>query len=177
MKKLNDTTLIVISVAAIILGVLFCLDKEIGNALDIVFGISFILFGLALAALSFYNKQSVLTKFGISGGLIIAVGIAMIVNPGLISWFIYVVVPFIFIVIGAFLLAEAFLLFFLRGEKDVTLFVVELVVGTVLLTLGILAMAIPKIQFNAFNIIEGAILILAGVYVLVTKLIVKKEEE
>ena len=176
MKKLNDFTLIAISVAAVVFGILFCLNNIIGATLDIIFGICFILLGLALSGLSLYNKRGVLTVLGISGGAIVAFGVAMIVYRMLAGWFIYGFVPFAFIVLGVFLICEAILLFFVRGEKKTSLFVVELVVGTVLLALGILAIAIVKVQ-GVFNIIEGVILILAGLFVLVSKLVIKKDEE
>ena len=178
MKKLNDITVIALSVAAIVFGILFCLNNIIGSALDIIFGICFILLGLAMTLLlSLKDKQAILTPYGIGGGAIIAFGITMIVYKLLANWFIYWFVPFIFIVLGAFLIGEAFLMFFLRREKKTTVFVVELVLGVVLLTLGILAVAIPEVQFNAFNIIEGVILIAAGLFVLVSKFVLKKEEE
>lgn len=176
MKKLSNFTVMAISIALIVFGILFCLNSVLGATLDIIFGICFILLGVGLAVVSFYNKRSIMSVQGIAGGVILAFGITMI-DTGLIAWFIYYLVPFVFIVIGAFLVAEAFLLHFLRGEKKTALFVVELVAGGILLTLGILAIAIPDVQFKVFNIIEGAILIFIGVYLLVAKLVAKKDEE
>ena len=177
MKKLNDVTIISISVAAIVFGVLFCLNNVIGATLDIVFGVSFIILGTVLTGLSLSNRRSVLSVQGIAGGAVIALGITVIAVRGLVAYFIYDFVPFAFIVLGVLLIVEAFLLLFLRNSKKSTLFIVELCVGVVMLALGILAVAIFDVQFKAFNIIEGVILIAAGMYVLIAKLVIKRDEE
>lgn len=176
-KKFNDITVIALATAAIVFGILFCLNGVMGSALDIIFGICFILLGLALTFLSLKNKFGVLSVQGISGGAIIALGITMIVFNGLTYYFIYCFVPFAFIVLGVFLIIEAFLLYFVRNEKNTVIFVIELIAGIILLTLGILAVSIKSVQFNAFHIIEGVMLILTGLYFIINKVVVKNNEE
>lgn len=177
MRKPNDVSIISISVAAIVFGILFCLNNIIGSTLDIVFGICFIILGLALAVLSFYNKQSFISVQGVTGGIVLAFGITMIVWRGLVGYFIYYLVPFAFIVLGAFLIVEALLLLFVRNSKNGNLFLIEICSGVVMLTLGILAVTIAAVQFKAFNVIEGAILIIVGLYVLIGKIINRKKDD
>lgn len=176
-KKYGDITAIIAAVAAIVFGILFCFINDLGDALVYIFGIGFILVGLAsVLFLSLKIKRTLFTPYGFGGGAVIALGLTVVIWKDLLLLFIYELVPAAFIAFGAIFVAEAFIAWFYRNQKTVLSFVLELVAGGAMLILGVLAVAVDDVWVK-FNIIEGILLIAAGIYLVLMKFILKSKEE
>ena len=155
------------AIAFIVFGLLFAFVGLIGTgALSLILGISLLVVGVVPVALSLYEKQSFFTVKSLVGGILIATGIFALVYD--FAVILLCAIPYLLAVYGVFLLADAFVVYFVRDERTLSLFLIKLIAGIILLVLGILCFTV--ISALGVGIIVGVILVLSGVYLLITKL-------
>lgn len=163
----NKNTYILRSVLAIVVGIMFCCSLlSTTKTLSIIFGIVFIMCGTTLIVGAIINKVSLLTQAGLLSSAFIAFGIFAIFQD--IINLVLSIIPWILIALGIVALVDSLLLVFSRKESSKTgIFVLELVVGLILIALGICLKVIGG--FTKFaGIIFGGALIAYGIVSLVT---------
>ena len=165
---------IIYAIGLIVAGVLFCFHQTWGSqTLSIIFGSLIILMGIISVMASIAAVKGILTNSALVGGLLITFGIYFIAKDGVD--FILALVPYLFIVFGAIILADAFLLFFMRNKGNVTMFIVELLCGIALATVGIL-LVIPVNGFkNIMTFLFGIAIAIYGIILFVKAIDVKKK--
>ena len=172
-KSLSETNVrqLVIASILIVLGVLFCVSLAALDIINIIIGAAFIVVGAVLLILEVIKNKSLVTGSGIFGGLLIAFGIAIIIGQllGVLVSFLILVL----IVLGAILIVDSVLLIAVRNKKNVTGFVIELMIGIVAFVLGMCLWFIPEFQRFA-NLIFGIVLIFYGAYLIVDVIVRKK---
>ena len=172
-QKLNRTMLIIIAAFLIVVGILFCLSVSIGtDAANIVLSIALVLGGLVPVLRSLVNDNRIITAKALLGGAVIALGVfSFVYNIALI---LLLLLPFLMLVVGVFSVTEAFVMLFVRGERNKPLFITEIVIAVVMITLGILILSIEAVG-NASGIIFGIMVLFAGVYTMIMTLAVKDD--
>ena len=144
----------------LVIGVLFCISKVwAAGVLSTILGIGLIIGGTVIVVLSIINEKALVGPLAIGGLLAITLGIFFIVANTI--EYLMGLVPWLLIVFGSAMFIEAFLGYFLRKEKNTTMFVIKLIIGIVLIVLGILLLTVP--EFNkAVEIILGVALIVVA---------------
>ena len=161
MKKEKIVALIEAGVILVI-GILFCLSEALGiEVLSTIFGVTLIVGGTIYLAISLVVKKGLISIAGFTGGLLISLGILSIVTN--IMALIFAFLPYFLIVIGSLVLIDAFLGKFVRNDDLLVVFVLKLVIGAVLITLGILLLTVAEFARFA-SIIFGASLIVISIY-------------
>lgn len=160
--KNDEIARIVYIVVMIVFGVLFCCSMSlVTSTLSIVIGIALIIASLAMLITSYLETRSITTMSGFMSAAILAFGILFIVNN--LAGIIFSYIPYILIVWGFYMFVDAFLLRFVRHNNSILIFVIELVLGAVAITLGFCLLYVDGFYEYA-GLIFGIILILAGVY-------------
>ena len=174
-KKINRTMLIVLAAFLVVVGILFCLSNSIGTkAANIVLSIAIILGGLFPVIRSLADKNRLVTPGALLGGAVIALGVFSIVYN--VATLILLILPFVMIVVGVFSLTEAFMMMFVRGDRNKPLFIAEVIIGIIMVTLGILIFSVEGVS-KASGIIFGIMILFAGVYTLIMVLVVKNDDD
>ena len=158
----DEIARIVYIVVMIVFGVLFCCSMSlVTSTLSIVIGVALIIASLAMLITSYLETRSITTMSGFMSAAILAFGILFIVNN--LAGIIFSYIPYILIVWGFYMFVDAFLLRFVRNNNNIMIFVIELVLGAVAITLGFCLLYVDGFYEYA-GLIFGIILILAGVY-------------
>ena len=146
----------------LVLGVLFCVFGAIeGNSiLSTILGIALIVAGTAILVMSIIKDKSTIAPIGLAGLLAISLGIFFIVAD--VVNIIYEFVPYILLVFGSALFIDAFIGYFARKEKVIAAFIIKLIVGAALITIGALLLT-NVIGNQAVGIIVGVALILIAI--------------
>ncbi len=171
-KKNDKVVALVASVALIVLGILFCLQKSLGSSLDLVLGIVLIVYGLFMVFSQYVSTKTFLGEDSILGGLVIALG-SYFIMVSVIGSIIRNVVPVIFIVMGSLMVLEALCRFVIRKNKDVTAFVVLLLVGIAVLVIGVLLLTVSEVMKYDYLIV-GITFIVLGASLLLFSLLGKR---
>ena len=108
---------------------------------------------------------------GILSAVIGAIGVLCIVNR--LAGVIVAYFPYILIFIGIYIIIDSIIFLSSKKKGGYALFVIELVIGIVALTLGILLLTVPEVYQYA-SIIFGSILIIVGIFELL--LLLKKRK-
>lgn len=165
----TKTEKIVSYLLILVIGILFCL-RIAADVVSIIIGIALIVTGAFNITLLAAKKLPIIMPSGIYGGLLVALGIIFIVYKiiGIVmGW-----IPYVVIVIGTLLFADAFLGKFTRNE-NVALFVVKLLLGAAAIALGLCLIFIEGFGSWA-QVVFGILLIAYAVFCLVS-LLVKKQ--
>ena len=172
-KGLSDAAVrqIITAAVIIVIGVLFCVAISALDVINTLIGIGFIVAGAVLAVTELIRKKCITTTDGITGALMIAFGIAIII----LNWLgaLASLLILILIVFGAFYIVDSILLITWRNKKNMQGFAVELTLGVVAFVLGMCLWFIPEFRRFA-DLVFGIILILYGIYLLVDAIIHKK---
>ena len=162
----KKTTILMVAIVLLIAGILFCISPAIGEqSAGIVIGIGVLLVGLILAVKDFLVSKCLLTRGVILGSVIAALGLYFIVDGSIVSKIIGII-PFILIVTGGCVVADAILLKTVREKNNNKKFAIELTVGIVAIVLGILILTVPFFR-KALSVIIGILLIAGSVYYLI----------
>jgi len=162
----KKTMSLMIAIVLLLAGILFCISPAIGeSSVGIVLGIGVLLVGVILAVKDFLVNKSLLTRGVIIGSVVAALGIYFMANGGIVSSIIGVI-PYIFIVTGACIVADAILLKTVRDKTNDKKFAIELSVGIVAIVLGILILTVPFFR-KALAVVIGVCLIGFSVYFLI----------
>ena len=169
-KKKFDFTKLILPIALLTIGILFCFSNAMGTkALSILLGVGFIVVGAVGVFASLYATRSMLSTFALGGCFLIAVGILII--TGNLVGLLFELIPWLLIVYGSALIVDALFGAISKRMKAGTLFIVELLLGVALLTLGICLLTVNG--FAEFTgLVFGIALIVSAVYDIV--LIAKK---
>lgn len=160
-KKISkETKSIIISAVLLILGILFCCSNAMGiTALSYVIGICFIAVGTTIIINSIIQNKALLNSTCIIGSALIAFGILFAGHE--LFWIIFNYVPWFLMILGALIIIDSVIK--KLNENNNAVFIAELIIGIIILTLGILLKCIPK--FTEFSsIMLGIILIIYAVY-------------
>ncbi|MBO4217187.1 MAG: hypothetical protein J5940_04525 [Clostridia bacterium] len=149
-----------IALACILLvsGVLLCV-KLSTDTLSIIIGALLVAYGVLTLGFLVLKRKPIASKTGYFSCLVIAIGIMMIAENTL-SVFVYML-PYVLIVIGVVLFADAFLGKYQRLDGNLVLFVVKLSLGTALIAFSICLLTINSLS-DVTPIAFGALLILAS---------------
>lgn len=150
------------SCALLVLGVLFCVSKAwAGNVLSIILGASCIAIGAIIVIVAAIKDKSIVSPIALGGLLALTLGIFFIVSNIVMS-FIENFVPYALIVFGSALFIDAFLSYFARKEKVLAPFIIKLVIGAALITVGILLLTVEGFD-QYISIVIGVALILVAI--------------
>ena len=167
-KKLTSASIVQIIKAAfvLVLGILFCIS-QIGNALSVIIGIALILVGALYILNAYFKDKRLLTSDGIMGILFIAFGIMFWEDKMMNQVFAFI--PWILITAGVVILVDSVLRMFVACTIDMKNFIIELVIGVIVLTLGICLKTIPAFaEFTSIMVgivlVIYALMMIAGVF-------------
>lgn len=148
--------------ALLVLGVLFCVSLAwAGNVLSIILGSSCIAIGAVIVVVAAVKDKSVVSPIALGGLLALTLGIFFIV-ANIVMQFINSFVPYVLIVFGSALFVDAFLAYFVRKEKVLVPFIIKLVIGAALITVGALLLTISDFA-QYISLIIGIALILIAI--------------
>lgn len=163
----NHTRTIVVSCIALVIGILLCCSVSLGELLSWFIGIAISLCGVMYIINSILQKKSILNVDSILGAVLVAFGVMFIIDK--LANILVGFLPYLMIAIGVVLLGESFLAKFLR-HCSMAVFVVLLILGTAITTLGILFIFFWE---NVFSIALGCVLIITSVYTLIKTFVAK----
>lgn len=176
-KAISTKTINVINALIfLIAGILFCISTALGEKwIGIVIGVGVLLMGLITLLGDFLKEKTLLSRAVLVGGVLTALGIYLIVDSGLVAK-ILGLIPYILIVLGTCVFVDAFLLKYVRKDRNALAFVVELLVGVALIVFGILMLTVASFKEH-LGIIFGIVLILYACYLLVVTFSKKRSTE
>lgn len=168
MKKLTSASIVQIIKAAfvLVLGILFCIS-QVGNALSVIIGIGLIFVGALYIINAYLKDRRLLTSDGVMGILFISFGIMFWESKMMNQVFAFI--PWILISTGVVVIADSVLRTFVVNSIDTKNFVIELVIGIIVLTLGICLKTIPAFaEFTSIMVgivlVVYALMMIAGVF-------------
>ncbi len=144
----------------LIVGVLFCVSLAVGTeVLSIIIGASLIAAGTVIIILSLIKDKSVLTPISLGGLLALSLGIFFIVANAI--GFIFSYVPYLLLVAGSAIFIDAFLSYFVKKEKVLAVFIIKLIIGAGLITVGALLITVADFKEYVALIVGIALIIIA----------------
>ncbi len=166
--KLTSASVMQIIRAAfvLVLGILFCIS-QVGNALSVIIGIALILVGALYIVNAYLKDHRLLTSDGVMGILFIAFGIMFWEDRMMNQVFAFI--PWILITAGVVVIVDSILRMYVAYTIDMKNFVIELVIGIIVLTLGICLKTIPAFaEFTSIMVgivlVIYALMMIAGVF-------------
>lgn len=159
---------------ALIMGILFCCDQAMGtNTLSVILGVVMIVMAAYLIILAIVDGKAILTGNGVTGAVLLALGIYFCVDKPLSI--ILAILPYFLVVCGAAILVDAFLAYFWKKTTNLTSMILSAVVGAAALVLGLCLLLIDGF-WSYVSIVFGIILIVAAV-VMALRVITKRNPE
>ena len=141
------------------------------KGLNIIVAIILYLFGLFAIVASFaFEPNKVITNGIIYGSASIAMGVFLCTDKLIILDYLVYLLAIFFIVIGAIEIIKALILLFKKAEK-LFILVISLIIGAVFIAGGILSIIFSDKVRIVFCYIAAVLLILIGLYLLVTGVI------
>lgn len=163
-KSANKTILIMEGVMFVVVGILFCCSVNAGYLLNVFIGIVLLIAGLFSLGSCMFLKRTTMAPEGLVSAFIIALGVLCFIED---LHFIELIILFM-IVLGSIFLADGLLGLSVFKRRTVPM-VTEMVIGVFAFVLGMCLWFIPS--FGKFaEIVMGAILIIAGLFYLVSAL-------
>ena len=158
----KDVTTLIYIIALFIFGVMFCCSLSMGvEAVSWIVGAILIVTAVILIASAYVENKSLTTIDGLLGAVIAAFGVLFIVRK--LAWIIVQYIPYLLIFIGALLILDSILFIMFRGKKNYLVCGIELAIGCVSLTLGLLLIFVDDFAEYA-SIVFGIILIAVSIY-------------
>lgn len=146
---------------ALVMGILFCCDQAMGtNTLSVILGVVMLVMAVFLILLAIVDQKAILTGKGVSGAILLALGLYFVVDKPLSS--ILAILPYFLTVIGAAILVDAFLAYFLKKTASLVSMICSAVVGAAGLVLGLCLLLIDSF-WSYVSIVVGIILIVAAI--------------
>lgn len=141
------------------------------KGLNIIFAIILFIFGLFAIVASFaFEPNRIITNGIIYGSGSIAMGVFLCTDQfEILNYLVYLLAIF-FIVIGAIEIIKALILLIKKAEK-LFILIISLIVGAIFIAGGILSIVFAQDVKIVFCYVAAALLILIGVYLLVTGVI------
>ena len=135
--------------------------------LNIIVAVILIIFGVfAIIASLAFESEKVFTNGLLYGSACITLGAFLIMKELILLNYLVVLLAVFFIVIGSIEIIKGIILL-VRKYKPLVGIIITFVVGTIFLAGGILSLIFRDNIKEAFYIVAGALLFLAGVYVLI----------
>lgn len=160
----NKTMNLILAIVLFIAGVLFCVSPALGEQwVSLVIGIGILLVGVMTAVTDFLQNKTLISRNVIIGSVIVAVGVYFMADRTIVSKIIGVI-PYIFIITGACILADSFLVKFVREKNNDKKFAIELSVGAVAIILGGLILGISAFRSMLAVVIGIALAAYSGYY-------------
>jgi hypothetical protein len=144
------------------IGIALCFATKLGTEkLSIFCGIVLLFVGTLYIVRSLILEKAILTAEGVKGAIVIVIGVAFILND--LVTIAAGIIPYFLFAIGCEVLAEAFLKKFAMKQAGLLRFILQLVVGAVLVALSIC------IKFTAFGehtfTVTGVLFIIIAVFI------------
>jgi len=173
-KELGKSNLIKIieAVVLLIVGILLCCALSINQLINYTLGTVLILGGAIILVSTLLDTKSFLNKGGVMAGALIALGI-LCFNQGLIP-FEQLIIMFL-IVIGAILLVDGVLGFVPNFKKSPVTNTIELVIGAVSFTLGMVFWFVSEATRYA-TLTIGIVFILLAILLVVSIFVQPKKK-
>jgi len=169
-KKLNsqDINTILFACAILLVGIMFCCFGV--QMLSYIIGGFMIFLGILFAVNSILRTRALLTTNGLIGMLLSAFGSMIIVRN--LAGIIFEFIPWIMLFVGALIIADSFLRYFLRKDIHITVFITELAVGIVVTVLALCVRFIDDFA-NFASVVFGIVLIVYSLFIIFTTLVKK----
>ncbi len=169
-KKLNsqDLNTILFACAIMLVGIMFCCFGV--QMLSYIIGGFVIFFGVVFVVNSIIRTRALLTTNGLIGMLLSAFGSMIIVRN--LAGIIFEFIPWIMLSVGALIIADSFLRYFLRKDIHITVFIAELAVGIIVTVLGFCVRFIDDFA-NFASVVFGIVLIVYSLFIIFTALVKK----
>ena len=165
LKKLNFE-LMVSAIMLIIIGIAFCFSLGNGETLiSQIIGVAFIVSGAINIVILIIAMLPIASSAGMTGGILIAIGIFLYGNTSVINAIINLV-PWLVTILGAVFIADA-VVGIIQKRLGFAQFLISLIIGAVTLTLGICFLTIDSFR-NVASLIFGIIMIIYGVFQLIS---------
>ncbi len=164
MAKLQnkDVTTLIYIIALFIFGVMFCCSLSMGvEAISWIVGAILIVTAVILLASAYVENKSLTTIDGLLGAVIAAFGVLFIVKR--LAWIIVQYIPYLLIFLGGLLILDSIIFIIVRSKRDYLVFGLEIALGIVSLTLGLLLIFVDDFADYA-SIVFGIILIALSIY-------------
>ena len=172
-KKINGRIEQAILAAILLLiGILLCFNIS-AVTLSVIIGALLIAYGALTLLFLVIKKRSIATKAGYLACILTAVGIMMIAEK-ILSVFVYML-PYVLIVVGAVLFADAFLGRYQRHDGNTAVFAVKLSVGAALVAFAVCLLTVKSLA-DVIPVAFGVSLIVAALALLANLLFIKKTE-
>ena len=157
-KAISAKTITIINaITLLIAGILFLFVDRLGARL----------LGLITLVSEFLKEKTLVSKNVAIGSLIVALGILIITRH--VATMVLGLIPIVFIVLGACIFMDSFLLRYWRRNRNLLLFVLEFLVGVLFLTVG---------SFRAYmRLAFGVVLIAYAIYLLAYALTPAREKK
>ena len=161
----NDVSTVIFACAILVLGILFC---GFGSwALSYILGAFVIFLGILFVINSILRTHQLLTTNGLVGVVLGALGTMIIVHN--LAELLLSFIPWIMISIGALVIADAFLRYFLSRRIGGRLLATEISVGALISLVGFGVLFIANwADFAA--VVFGALLVIYALYVIISTL-------
>lgn len=154
MKK-ND--LIVNGVVYLVLGILLCIGVSGNDMIGYLLSVSMLVGAAVLIVANIIQTKSVLGNFGLAGGILLTLGLALFPPIALFKSY-FEVISLAMIVIGALFIADSILGF--ANKRNTVGYIIILIIGALLFTFGML------LWFNVGDMRRFASLILGIVFII-----------
>ena len=162
----KKTTSLMVAIVLLIAGILFCISPAIGEeSAGIVIGIGVLLLGVIFGVKDFLSSKSLISRGVLVGAVIAALGVYFMADGGIVSKIIGII-PYVLIVAGACVFADAILLKTVRDKTNDKRFAIELSIGLAAIVLGSLILSLAFFR-KALAVIIGILLIAGSVYYLI----------
>ena len=168
LKKTNSFALILLSIILLFIGILFCFNVET-KTVSIIIGVALCMLGGVGVLMPIIKKEPVLTTQGILYAVVIAFGIAFIVNNFLQTFI--ALAPYLLICIGSLILIDG-IIYLINKDKSLLVTVIEIVIGSLFIAFG-LCIILVKDLYAYRELITGILFILGALF-LIVKTVIRK---
>ena len=154
-------------VLLIVVGILIACSVISQDIIKYLVGLALVVYGAFLLFSSVYNTKCFVLPLGVAGGVLLGVGIATMCDYVQLVQILQRIIYVALIVIGGLLILDSVIKFVLH-KNNAGIF--ELIIGAIVLTVGILFVAIAEMQEYCW-IAFGVVLAIYGLYNLILMLI------
>ena len=175
MKKKNASLAVIVeAVLILVVGVMFCCSKAMGNnALSWVIGASFMIGGVGLWLVGIVGKKALFNEEGFMGTLLFAFGLVFGLTTA--TGLLFYLSVWVLIVGGSVILLDCILRLAIRKDKNTVGLLIEFLIGAAALALGLCLYLIP--EFGEFSaLVLGIVLIVYSVFMIINELALSKKK-
>ena len=167
---------ILVSVLMMAMGILFCVI--VSAAVSITIGVILCIYGIVNIAIIGVSRRPLFSVMGVVNGLIIATGIAFCTHD--LATLVVLMMPFVLNILGAIMIIDAFITFFSLKHGGIIRFIVFLIVGSAMFSLGTCFLCLEHFRLGYCQLVFGVMLCVGSTALLTFSILgrlrLKKEE-